>query len=315
MANKKFNNKVAITCAITGAIHTPTMSDALPYKPEDIARQAIDAAEAGAAVLHLHARHPEDGSVSINPDHFMNFLPVIKQNTNAVVNISTGGSLTTTIDDRMAPAKRASPEMCSLNMGSMNFSFHPLAKRYSEWKFDWEEDYVKNSDKFIFRNTFNDIAKVANELGGDHNIKFEHECYDVGHLYNLKHCVDIGLFKAPIFIQFIFGIMGGIGPELDNLVFMKRTADRLFGEGEYQWSVLGAGGSQMKLASAAITMGGNVRVGLEDSLLIARGQLAESNAQQVAKVRTIIEAMGYEVATPDDAREMLDLKGADRVTF
>jgi uncharacterized protein (DUF849 family) len=306
--------KVVITCAVTGAIHTPTMSDALPYKPEDIARQAIDAAEAGAAVLHLHARNPDDGSVSIDPDHFMAFLPVIKQATNAVVNISTGGSLVTTIDDRMAPAKRASPEMCSLNMGSMNFSFHPLANRYDDWKFDWEEEYVRNSDAFIFRNTFADIAKVAKELGGDHNIKFEHECYDVGHLYNLKHCVDIGLFQAPIFIQFIFGIMGGIGADIDNLIFMKRTADRLFGD-NYQWSVLGAGGAQMPLAATAITMGGNVRVGLEDSLLISRGKLATSNAEQVSKVRAIIEALDYEVATPDEAREMLALKGGDRVKF
>jgi uncharacterized protein (DUF849 family) len=307
-------NKVIITCAVTGAIHTPTMSDALPYRAEDIARQAIDAAAAGAAVLHLHARNPNDGSVSIDPDHFMAFLPVIKQATDAIVNISTGGSLVTTIDDRMAPAKRASPEMCSLNMGSMNFSFHPLANRYKQWKFDWEEEYVRNSDSFIFRNTFADIAKVADELGGNHKIKFEHECYDVGHLYNLKHCLDIGLFRAPIFIQFIFGIMGGIGSDLDNLIFMKRTADRLFGD-NYQWSVLGAGGAQMPLAATAVTMGGNVRVGLEDSLLISRGKLASSNAEQVAKVRTIIEALGYEVATPDEAREMLVLKGADRVSF
>lgn len=306
--------KVIITCAITGAIHTPTMSDALPYRTEDIARQALDAAEAGAAILHLHARNPEDGSVSLDPDHFMGFLPTIKQATNAVVNISTGGSLVTTIDDRMKPAKRASPEMCSINMGSMNFSFHPLADRYDDWKFDWEEEYVKNSDSFIFRNTFVDIAKVANELGGDYGIKFEHECYDVGHLYNLDFCMKQGLFKAPIFIQFIFGILGGIGPEIDNLIFMKRTADRLFGD-QYQWSVLGAGGAQMPLAAAAATMGGNVRVGLEDSLFIERGKLATSNAEQVAKVRGIVEGLGYEVATPDDAREMLALKGGDKVTF
>jgi uncharacterized protein (DUF849 family) len=305
--------KVIITCAITGAIHTPTMSSALPFTAEDIAQQAIDAAEAGAAVLHLHARNPKDGSVSLDPDHFMGFLPVIKQATDAIINVSTGGSLLTTIDDRMSPAKMASPEMCSLNMGSMNFSFHPLAEKYQSWEHPWEEAYVRNSDSYIFRNTFADIAKVARELG-DLGIKFEHECYDVGHLYNLKFCMDRGMFKAPIFIQFICGILGGIGPELDNLVFMKRTADRLFGD-QYQWSVLGVGAAQMPLATAAVTMGGNVRVGLEDSLFIGRGKLASSNAEQVRKVREIIETLGYEVASPTEARAMLALKGGDRVTF
>ncbi len=305
--------KTIITCAITGAIHTPTMSDALPYTADDIAAEAIAAAEAGASILHLHARRPDDGGVSINPDHFAAFLPRIKQATGAVINLSTGGSLTNTIEDRIAPALRFSPEMCSLNMGSMNFSFHPLAKRYDTWKFDWEKDYVANSDTYIFRNTFRDIGNVAATLG-PHDIKFEHECYDVGHLYNLRFCMDIGLFKAPIFIQFIFGILGGIGPEVDNLIFMKRTADRLFGD-DYRWSVLGAGGAQMGLATTAASMGGNVRVGLEDSLLIARGRLAESNAQQVSKIRSIIEDLGCEVATPDEAREMLGLKGGDRVAF
>lgn len=307
------SRKRIITCAITGAIHTPTMSDALPYTADDIAAQAIAAAEAGASILHLHARRPADGGVSINPDHFAAFLPRIKQATGAVINLSTGGSLTNTIEDRLAPALRFSPEMCSLNMGSMNFAFHPLAKRYDTWKFDWEQDYVANSDTFIFRNTFRDIANVANTLG-PHGIKFEHECYDVGHLYNLKFCMDSGLFKAPVFIQFVFGILGGIGPEVDNLVFMKRTADRLFGA-DYRWSVLGAGGAQMPLATTGSQMGGNVRVGLEDSLHIARGRLATSNAEQVTKIRRIIEDLGCEVATPDEAREMLDLKGADRVAF
>ncbi len=308
------NRKVIITCAVTGAIHTPTMSDALPYRPEDIARHAIDAADAGAAVLHLHARNPIDGSISIAPNDFAAFLPIIKQGTNAVVNISTGGSLKTSIEDRMAPAKYASPEMCSLNMGSMNFSFHPLADKYSDWKFDWEEDYIRKSDTYIFRNTFEDIAKVARQLGGDHKVKFEHECYDVGHLYNLKFCVNSGLFKPPIFIQFVLGILGGIGPDIDNLVFMKRTADRLFGD-DYQWSVLGAGRAQMPLATQGMMMGGNVRVGLEDSLFYDRGELATSNAQQVEKVRRIAEELGFEIASPDDAREMLGLKGGDRVQF
>ena len=306
--------KVAITCAVTGAIHTPTMSDALPYRSEDIARQAIDAAEAGAAILHLHARDPEDGSVSLDPDHFMRFLPEIKKHTNAVINISTGGSIKTSIEDRIKPSAVASPEMSSLNMGSMNFSFHPLADRYKEWKFDWERDYVANSDGYIFRNTFRDIAKVGRSLGRGHNVKFEHECYDVGHLYNLKFCMATGLFKPPIFLQFVMGILGGIGADLDNLIFMKRTADRLFGD-RYQWSVLGAGAAQMPLATQAVMMGGNVRVGLEDSLYIGRGKLASSNAEQVAKVRRLVEELGYEVATPDEVREMLSLKGIDKVNF
>lgn len=306
--------KTIITCAITGAIHTPTMSDALPYHPEDIAEQAVAAAEAGASVLHLHARNPSDGSVSIDPNHFRRFLPVIKQATAAVINISTGGSLLNTMEERIAPAKMASPEMCSLNMGSMNFSMHPLADRYQEWKFDWEEAYLRNSDGYIFRNTFADIGYVAKQLGEGHGVKFEHECYDVGHLYNLKFCMDSGMFKPPVFIQFIFGILGGIGPDIDNLIFMKRTADRLFGN-DYQWSVLGAGGAQMSFASTATQLGGNVRVGLEDSLMIARGKLAKSNAEQVSKVRRIVEELGCEIATPDEAREMLDLKGADRVNF
>ena len=312
MARQK---KTIITCAVTGAIHTPTMSDALPYTYDDIARQAIDAAEAGASILHLHARNPENGSPSVDPNDFAPFLPRIKQATDAVVNLSTGGSLTLSIQDRINPAKTFSPEMCSMNMGSMNFSFHPLANRYGDddWKFDWEKDYVANSDQNIFRNTFRDIREAAETLA-PHDIKFEHECYDVGHLYNLKFCMDIGLFKAPIFIQFIFGILGGIGPEVDNLIFMKRTADRLFGD-DYRWSVLGAGGAQMSLATTASQMGGHIRVGLEDSLFISRGKLAENNAQQVAKIRRIVEDLGSQVATPDEAREILDLKGGDRVAF
>lgn len=310
----KKNGKVAISCAITGAIHTPTMSDALPYTAEDIAQQAIDAAEAGAAVLHLHARNPEDGSVSLDPGHFSGFLPTIKANTDAVLNISTGGSLLTTIEDRIKPSDVVSPEMSSLNMGSMNFSFHGLASRYESFTFDWEKAYIEESDAYIFRNTFRDIAQVEKSLGQKHGVKFEHECYDVGHLYNLKFCMDTGLFKAPVFIQFIFGILGGIGADLDNLIFMKRTADRLFGT-NYQWSVMAAGAAQMPFATQAVMMGGNVRVGLEDSLFIERGKLARSNAEQVQKVRRLIEELGYEIATPDDVREMLSLKGADKVNI
>ena len=307
--------KTIITCAVTGAIHTPTMSDALPYTYNDIAHQAVAAAEAGASILHLHARNPKDGSPSVDPADFSPFLPRIKQSTDAVLNISTGGSLTLSIQDRIKPAATFSAEMCSMNMGSMNFSFHPLAKRYGDddWKFDWEKAYVANSDGNIFRNTFRDIKEAAETLA-PHDIKFEHECYDVGHLYNLKFCMETGLFKPPVFIQFIFGILGGIGPEIYNLVFMKRTADRLFG-GDYRWSVLGAGGAQMTLGTTAAQMGGNVRVGLEDSLFISRGKLAESNAQQVAKIRRIVEDLGSQIATPEEAREMLALKGGDQVAF
>lgn len=305
--------KTIITCAITGAIHTPTMSDALPYTYDQIADQAIEAAEAGASILHLHARDPETGAPSVNPDDFVPFLKRIKAATDAVVNISTGGSLTLSIQDRIKPAATFSAEMCSMNMGSMNFSFHPLAKRYDTWKFDWEKDYVANSDGNIFRNTFRDIAEAANTLA-PHDIKFEHECYDVGHLYNLKHCLDAGLFKAPIFLQFVMGILGGIGADIDNLVFMKKTADKLFGD-QYRWSILAAGSAQIPMATSASQMGGHVRVGLEDSLFISRGTLAESNAQQVQKVRRIIEDLGNVVASPDEAREILALKGQDRVKF
>ena len=305
--------KTIITCAVTGAIHTPTMSEALPYTYDDIAAQAVDAAEAGASILHLHARNPQDGSPSVDPNDFAPFLQRIKQATDAVVNISTGGSLTLSIQDRIKPAKTFSAEICSMNMGSMNFSFHPLAGRYDKWKFDWEHDYVANSDGNIFRNTFRDIKEAAETLA-PHDIKFEHECYDIGHLYNLKFCMDTGLFKAPVFIQFVMGILGGIGADVENLVFMKKTADKLFGT-DYRWSVLAAGASQMPMATTASQMGGNVRVGLEDSLFIGRGKLANSNAQQVAKIRRIVEDLGSQVATPDEAREILALKGGDKVGF
>jgi len=307
--------KTIITCAITGAIHTPTMSDALPVTPNAIADQAIAAAESGAAVIHLHARHPETGAPSVDPAHFELFLPRIKQATNAIVNISTGGNPVMTVEERLPAARRFSPEMCSLNMGSMNFAIHPLADRYESWKEAWEEDYIRTSEGNIFRNTFADIRMVAEAMGGPpHDVKFEHECYDVGHLYNLKFCVDQGYFRAPIFLQFVMGILGGISAELENLMFLKRTADKLFGDA-YQWSAIGAGAQQMRIAATAAMMGGHVRVGLEDSLYIARGELAASNAQQVEKVRRILELQGAEIATPDEARNILGLKGADRVAF
>jgi uncharacterized protein (DUF849 family) len=307
-------NKIIITCAITGSIHTPTMSDALPITPDQIATQAIDAAKAGAAILHLHARDPKDGRPSPDPAVFMKFLPRIKAGCDAIINITTGGSVTMTVEERIAAALAASPEMCSLNMGSMNFALYPMAKRFKKWKYDWEEPYLLSSDGNIFRNTFRDIERIYKLLGEGHGVKFEHECYDTGHLYNLAHCIDSGLFKPPVFLQLIYGILGGIGPDLDNLHFMKRTADRLFGD-QYLWSVLAGGRHQINFCTAATMMGGNVRVGLEDSLYIGRGKLATSNAEQVAKIRRIIEELGYEVATPKEARTMLGLKGADRVKF
>ena len=308
------SEKIIITCAITGGIHTPTMSDALPYTPDDISVQSIAAAEAGAAILHLHARDPGDGHPTPDPAVFMQFLPRIKQSTDAVINVTTGGSLGMTVEQRLAAPLVAKPEMCSLNMGSMNFAIFPAANRIKQWKYSWEEGYVRNSDDFIFRNTFRDIKYILETMTGA-GTKFEHECYDVGHLYNLAHFLDNGLVKPPFFVQLIFGILGGIGAELDNLMFMKQTADRLFGAANFQWSVLAAGRHQMPFLTQAALMGGNVRVGLEDSLFIERGKLAESNAQQVQKIKRILSEMGREVATPAEARQMLGLKGQEHVAY
>ena len=309
-----FKNKVIISCAITGAMHTPTMSDALPITPQEIADQSIAAAEAGAAIIHLHARVPETGEPTGSPDVYARFLPVIKQRTDAVINLTTGGSPAMSVQDRLAGALRFKPEMCSLNMGSMNFAIYPAANRITQWKHGWEEPYVRNSDDFIFRNTFRDIAYIL-EAMSDNGTKFEHECYDVGHLYNLAHFVDRGLVKPPFFVQMIFGILGGIGAELDNLMFMKQTADRLFGKGTFQWSVLAAGRHQMPFITQAALLGGNVRVGLEDSLFLERGRMAASNAEQVIKIKRILAEMSLEPATPAEARLMLGLKGGNNVEF
>ncbi len=308
------NNKVIISCAITGAIHTPTMSDALPITPDEIARQSIDAADAGAAIIHLHARDPETGEPTPDPGVFMEFLPRIKQSCDAVVNITTGGGLNMTLEDRLAAPLKARPEMCSLNMGSMNFGIYPAADKFSNWKHAWEEPYLRGTDDFIFRNTFRDIERILKDLGEAHGTRFEFECYDIGHLYNLAHMVDRGLVKPPFFIQSIFGILGGIGADLDNLVFAKRTADRLFGD-DFVWSVLAAGRHQMSFCTNAALLGGNVRVGLEDSLFLAKGRMAENNAEQVAKIRRIVEDLSLDVATPEEARGMLALKGGDEVGF
>lgn len=306
--------KIIISCAVTGSAHVPTMSDALPITPEQIAAQSIDAANAGAAIIHLHARDPLDGAPTGDPDVYARFLSRIRQHTDAVLNITTGGAVTMTVQQRLAAAERFKPEMCSLNMGSINFAFFGAAKRITAWKHPWEEAYVRNSDDYIFRNTFRDI-RVILETMADAGTRFEHECYDVGHLYNLAHFVDAGLVKPPFFVQMIFGILGGIGPDLENLGFMKATCDRLFGAHSYQWSVLAAGRHQMPFLTQAALMGGNVRVGLEDSLFIERGKLAASNAEQVAKIVRILAEMGHEPATPAEARTMLGLKGGDRVEF
>lgn len=307
-------NKVIITCAVTGAIHTPTMSEYLPLTPAQIAEQAIDAAQAGAAILHLHARDPNDGRPSADPDVFAQFLGPIKRATDAVINITSGGSTKMTLAERLAPPLRFKPEMASLNMGSMNFSIHPAAQKIKTWKYPWEQAYVEGTEDIIFRNTFRDIRHILADLGEGCGTRFEFECYDVGHLYNLAHFVDAGLVKPPFFIQTIFGILGGIGPDPQCVTFMRDTANRLFGDA-YHWSVLAAGRHQMGLLTHAAIMGANVRVGLEDSLYLGRGQMATSNAAQVRKIRHLLEELGYEIATPDEARAMLALKGAANVAF
>jgi uncharacterized protein (DUF849 family) len=308
-------DKVIITCAVTGSVHTPTMSPYLALTPDQIAQQAIEAAEAGAAILHLHARDPLDGRPSADPRLFDEFVPRIKAATDAVINITTGGSTRMTLEERLAYPLQAKPEMCSLNMGSMNFSVHPLARKYSEWTHAWEKPYVEGMEDLIFRNTFRDIKHILQVLGKDCGTRFEFECYDVGHLYTLAHFVDEGLIEGPLFIQSIFGILGGLGADPENLVTMKSTADRLFGRGQYRFSVLGAGRHQMPLLTMGAVLGGNVRVGLEDSLYLGKGQLARSCAEQVRKIRRILDELSLEVAMPDEARHMLGLKGRDAVAF
>lgn len=307
-------SKIIITCAVTGSIHTPSMSPHLPVTAQEITDNAIGAAEAGAAILHLHARDPEDGRPSADPAHFMAFLPQIKQRCGSVLNISTGGSATMTLDQRLAAPKLAEPEMCSLNMGTMNFALYPAAERITEWKYDWEKPFLEGSDDLVFKNTPRDMAHILQELGDKRGARFEFECYDVSHLYMLKHFVDRGLVSGKLFIQFVFGVLGGIGPDPENLTHMKLIADKLFGD-DYAFSVLAAGRHQMPLITMSAILGGHVRVGLEDSLMISRGVLARDNAEQVAKVRRIVEELGRTIASAQDAREMLDLKGADRTAI
>ncbi len=305
---------VIITCAVTGSIHTPTMSPHLPITAEEIATSAIQAAQAGAAILHLHARDPENGKPDPRPEAFMKFLPIIKQATDAVVNISTGGGHGMSLEERFAAATRASPEMASLNMGSMNFGLFPVLEKISSWKHDWEPKYLGMTRDFIFANTFASIEQALERLGKGHGTQFEFECYDLGHLYNLAWFVDKGLVKPPFFVQMIYGILGGAGADLDNLMHMHTIAQKLFGD-DYEWSVLAAGRHQMPFATQAAMLGGNVRVGLEDSIYIGKGKLATSNAQQVEKIRSIIENLGLQIATPEQARKRLGLKGGGNVQF
>jgi uncharacterized protein (DUF849 family) len=307
-------HKVIVTCAITGSVHTPSMSPYLPVTPDQIASEAIEAAEAGASILHLHARDPKDGRPTADPDVFMQFLPRISQATDAVVNISTGGSSLMTLDDRLAAATRAEPEMCSLNMGSMNFALFPALDRPAEWQHEWEPKLLEATRGSIFKNTFADMEFILDRLGKGCGTRFEFECYDVGHLYSLAYLRDRGLVSGHLFIQFVFGVLGGIGADPDNLAHMKRIADKLFGSA-YSFSVLAAGRHQMPMVTMAAAMGGNVRVGLEDSLYDGRGRLARSNADQVRRIRQVLEALSLEVATPADARARLGLKGRDRVAF
>jgi uncharacterized protein (DUF849 family) len=309
------DKKVIISCAITGAIHTPTMSPYLPFSPQDIARQAIEAAEAGAAILHLHARDPETGEPNGDPAIYMQFLPAIKASTNAIINLTTGGGLTMNLDQRLATALLVKPELASFNMGSINFSIHRLTQRYNGWKYDWEEPYLARTEANIFRNTFVDMKRVLKDLGEGCGTRFEYECYDLGHLYNLAYLLDEKLVKPPLFLQAVFGILGGMGTDVELLSYVQATADRLFGRENYQWSVIGAGRHQMRIATLAALLGGNVRVGLEDSLYLRKGELAKSSADQVRKVRTILEELSFEIATPDEVRERLHLKGADKVAL
>ena len=310
---KRQHTKVIITCAVTGAIHTPSMSPHLPITPEEIIEASVGAAEAGAAIIHLHARDPITGKPDQSPEAFGKFLPQIKARTNAVLNLTSGGSPFMKIEERIQPSMKFSPEVASLNMGSLNFALFPMLSRFKEFKHDWERQHLESSKDLIFRNTFKDI-EFALKACAENDTRFEFECYDIGHLYNLAHFVDRGLIKPPFFVQSVFGILGGIGTHYEDVVHMKRTADRLFGH-HYQWSVLGAGRNQLSIAAMSAGMGGNIRVGLEDSLWLGKGTLAKTNAEQVTKARQIIEGLGLEVASPDDAREMLALKGSDKVNF
>ncbi|RAM64697.1 3-keto-5-aminohexanoate cleavage protein [Herbaspirillum rubrisubalbicans] len=305
--------KVIITCAVTGAIHTPSMSPYLPVTPEQIRDEALAAAEAGAAIVHLHARDPDNGKPTQDPEQFRKFLPQIKARSNVVINLTTGGAPTMGVEERLQPALQLQPEVASLNMGSMNFGLYEMLNRFKDFKYDWEQPYLAGSDDRIFRNTFKDIAYILQSCSANQT-RFEIECYDIGHLYTAAHFIDRGLIKPPFLIQSVFGLRGGIGNDVEDVMHMKRTADRLFGA-DYFWSVLGAGRGQIPIATMAAAMGGHTRVGLEDSLWDGPGQLARSNADQIRRIRTVIEALSLQVASADEARDMLQLKGGHNVGF
>ncbi len=307
-------NPVIITCAPTGGIHTPTMSPHLPITPDQIAQASIEAAAAGASIIHLHARDPETGKPDPRPALFQEFLPKIKGACDAVINVSTGGGLGMSREERLLAATSTSPEMASLNVGSINFGLFPMLEKYSDWQHPWEPEFLEMTKDFIFRNTFGDLEYIVKELGQGHGTRFEFECYDLGHLYNLEWLINQGWIEPPFFVQMVFGVLGGVGADLDNLMHMHTIAEKLFGD-SYEWSVLAAGKNQMKFATQAAMLGGNLRVGMEDSLYIGPGELTPSNAAQVEKIRTIIENLGLQVATPDQARKRLGLKGADNVNF
>ena len=307
------SNKVIISCAITGAIHVPSLTPHLPITPDQIADSAIGAAKAGAAIVHLHARDPEDGRPTPDPGVFAQFLPEISTASDVVINITTGGGLGMPLEGRTAAARRFEPELCSLNMGSMNFGLFPMLGRIGDFQHEWEPEYLEMTRDFIFKNTFKDIESIVSGLGAG-GTRFEFECYDVGHLYNLAFLLEKGVVEPPLFVQTIFGILGGIGVHQEDLLHMKRTADRLFGE-DYVWSVLAAGRHQTSLVTQGAILGGNVRVGLEDSIYLARGVLAESNAQQVEKIARVLSELSLEIAAPDEARRRLGLKGRDRTAI
>lgn len=305
---------VIITCAPTGGIHTPTMSPHLPVTPEEIAQSSVEAAEAGASIIHLHARDPETGKPDPRPELFEQFLPWISAESDAVINVSTGGGLGMSREDRLRAAVATSPEMASLNVGSLNFGIFPMLQKYDQWKYEWEPEFLESTRDLVFKNTFADLEYIVKELGGTHGTRFEFECYDLGHLYNLAWLIDQGWVEPPFFVQMVFGVLGGVGADLDNLMHMHTVAEKLFGD-DYEWSVLAAGKHQMPFTTQASMLGGNLRVGMEDSLFIGPGELTPSNATQVRKIRTIVESLGRTVATPEEARRRLDLKGADNVAF
>lgn len=306
-------DKVIINCAVTGSIHVPSMSPYLPITPEQIAREAIAAAEAGASTVHLHARDPKTGEPTMNLDLFQEFCQKVSQKSDVVICITTGGAPTMTPEERMVAVKRFRPELASINMGSFNFGLFPMMDKIKEYKWDWEERYLEKSKDNIFKNTFYDqdrIFKIMRENG----TKPELECYDVGHLYNTAYWADKGLIDPPFWLQLILGIMGAIQPAVENLVFMKNTADKLFGK-DYIWSALPTGRHEFSLCTVAAVMGGNVRIGMEDNLYLGKGQLARSNAEMVEKMARLLRELGFEPASPKEARERLKLKGKDKTNF